>query len=207
MTKETTTAERARNDEMEQRDISAFIIAGGQSQRFGRDKALFEYRGRPLIQHVIDAVRPAIGKITIVADDTGKYAFLGLPCHKDEIPGMGAIGGLYTALLRADTGRVFVTACDMPGLSPGLIGFMAEASRGFDVTVPCIDGWAEPLHAIYTKTCIDPIEKNIRSGQRQIIRFFDAVTVRRITEEEIRQYGDPEAIFKNINYQEDVKEQ
>lgn len=185
-------------------DISAFIIAGGQSQRFGRDKALFEYRGKPLIRHVIDAVRPAIEQIAIVADDADKYAFLGLPCHRDAIAGLGALGGLYTALLRAGTERVFVTACDMPGLSAGLIRFMAEESSGYDVTVPWIDGRAEPLHAVYAKTCIEQIEKNIRSGQRQIIRFFNDVSVRKVTGEEVGHFGDPALIFRNINYPDDV---
>jgi molybdenum cofactor guanylyltransferase len=189
---------------MEQQSLSACIIAGGRSSRFGSDKALYPYRGRPLIEWVIEAVRPAIPEIFIAADDAERFAYLGLPCYPDEIPGMGSLGGVYTALRRAGTGRVFVVACDMPSLSTDLVRHMAALSTAFDVTVPLVRGEFEPLHAVYARPCIGHVEKCIHEGRRRIISFFEHVSVRSVTEEEIRRYGEPDRLFMNINYPEDT---
>ncbi len=186
--------------------ISAFIIAGGKGRRFGGDKALFRYRGRPLIEHVIGAVRPVISSIAIVADDAERFGYLGLPCYPDAITGAGAFGGVYTALLRSETERAFVAACDMPWIDTELVRFIVSASEGHDVTIPCIRGEWEPLHAVYAKTCTEKMRKSLESGRRRIISFFDSVSVRTVTEEEIRRFGDPDRIFRNINYLEDAGE-
>lgn len=184
--------------------ISAFIIAGGKSRRFGADKALFEYRGRPLIEHVIEAIRPVTGRIAIAADDGGRFRYLGLPCYPDAIPGAGAFGGVYTALLRSETERVFVAACDMPWLDTGLIRFIVSVSEGYDVTIPRPNGRFEPLHAVYSGACTAHMRDSLERGGRRIISFFENVSIRTVTDEEISRFGDPDRIFRNINYQEDT---
>ncbi len=184
--------------------ISAFIIAGGKSSRFGQDKSLFPYQGKPLIEHVIEAIRPVIERISIIGGGAERFTFLGIPCRGDIIPGLGPIGGVYTALHESETERAFVFACDMPGLNTELIRFMASLSEGFDVTVPAVNGKYEPLHAVYSKSCITHIEKSIRDGNRRTVGFFDRVSVRSVTGDEIRAFADPKTVFRNINYREDV---
>ena len=190
---------------MDAHEISAFIIAGGRSRRFGEDKALFDYRGMPLIQHVAESIKPAIGKIAIVADDAERFAFLGIPCYRDIIPGMGPFGGLHAALTNADTVRIFVFACDMPGLDADLIRYMAAESEQYDVTVPYIEGRYEPLHAVYSKSCLAPVEKRIRDVNRRIISFYGNVSVRPILEQEILRFIDPKLVFRNINYRHEAE--
>ncbi len=192
--------------EMHSTGISAFIIAGGQSSRFGGDKSLFLYHGKPLVERVVSAVRPVMDTITIIGGDAERFAFLGIPCRGDIISGLGPLGGVYTALRVAETERAFVLACDMPGLNTELIGFMASLSKGFDVTVPVVDEKYEPLHAVYAKSCIPHIEKNIQDGKRRIIGFFDMVSVRAVTEEEICAFSDPKSVFRNINFRDDVND-
>lgn len=190
---------------MDASEISAFIIAGGKSTRFGEDKALFIYRGKPLIEHVIERIRPVFEKIAIVADDSEKYAYLGFPCHVDIIPGLGPLGGLYTALKRADTDAVFVFACDMPECSRELIRYMIRESAGCDATVPVKHEYHERLHAIYRKSCIGAIEKRINDGQRQFSSFFEDIAIREIRDDEIWKFGDPDIVFRNINYRRDAE--
>jgi molybdenum cofactor guanylyltransferase len=185
-------------------DISAFIIAGGKSSRFGEDKALFKYRGRPLIEHVIEALLPVFTRIAIVGNNAEKFKYLGFPTFDDIITGIGPLGGVHSALHNAATERVFIFACDMPGLDSGLIQSMIELSDNFDVVVPVINGFYEPLHAIYSKSCIAPIDKLVQDGERQIFRFFEQVAVRPVTADEIRVYADPETAFKNINFRNDA---
>lgn len=188
----------------ERMDITAFIIAGGRSSRFGEDKALFPYGGGTLLEHVIGTIRPAIPRIAVIADVDGKYDIPGVPCHGDLIPGYGPLGGLHAALHRIGSGSAFLFPCDMPYLSADLIRYMVSASGEFDVTVPYYGGYYQPLHAIYSKKCLAPVEARIEKNQRRIISFYDDVTVRRIREEEIRSLVDPYRAFRNINFRRDI---
>jgi len=185
---------------MKNPDISAYIIAGGQSRRFGQDKALYPYQGRPLIEYVIEAAGRVFDRIAIVADRADRFSYPDIPCHSDIISGQGPIGGVLTALRYADTDRVFILACDMPELDSGLMIHMNAVSEGYDVTVPWVGEYYEPLHAIYAKNCLMPIEESIRKGKRQIVSFFDQVSIRKVTEEDIRKFIDPSLAFRNINY-------
>lgn len=187
-------------------DMSAYIIAGGKSSRFGEDKALFKYRGKPLIEHVIEAVLPVFTRIAIVGNNAEKFKYLGLPTHDDIVAPIGPLGGVYSALHQADTNRIFIFACDMPDINSGLIRYMVEHSENADVVVPVIGGFYEPLHAIYSKSCIAPMETLIQEGKRQIFRFFEQVTVRQVTADEIRVYADPDRAFRNINFRNDADE-
>ncbi len=188
-------------------DISAFIMAGGQSKRFGRDKALFPYRGVTLIERVIGAVRTVIPRVAIIADTADRYRFPDIPCYADIMPGLGPAGGVYTAVRVAETGRAFVFACDMPDLEAGLIRYMISVSDGYDVTIPLIGGNYEPLHAVYSRECGGPMEKSIRRGERRIVGFFDDVRVRPVTEEEIRKFADPSRAFRNLNFLHEAGEE
>jgi molybdopterin-guanine dinucleotide biosynthesis protein A len=185
---------------MYHKEISAFIIAGGKSSRFGEDKALFIYRGMPLIALVAKVVGSVLGPPSIIADEGERFGFLGLPCYGDLLHGTGPFGGVYSALAYAATERAFVFACDMPELDPGLIRFMAGESKGFDVTVPLVNGNYEPLHAVYAKSCLGLMEMRIKQGQRRIVGFYGEVSARTVSEDEIRRFADPSRVFRNINY-------
>lgn len=76
-----------------QETVDAYIISGGRSVRFKQDKSLYEFNGKPLIGHVYDAIKPLFRNISIIADDTVKYRFLGIDTHPDIIPGLGPLGG------------------------------------------------------------------------------------------------------------------
>ncbi len=187
--------------------ISAFILAGGKSRRFGDDKSIFMFRGRPLIEHVVEAIQQVIGHIAIVGDVSGKFAYLGLPSYEDIKAGIGPLGGLYTALQKAETDRIFVFPCDMPGLNTGLIRYMSALDIGsHDAIVPVIDGFYEPLHAVYSKSCLDPMESHIREGSRQIVRLLKKINIRVVTEKEISVYANPRTVFRNINFQDDLND-
>lgn len=186
-------------------NVTAYIIAGGLSKRFGRDKSLYPYRGKPLIEHVLETLRSVFSDIGIIAADGDRFASLGVPVYPDSIPGLGPIGGIHTALLRSAAPKTFVVACDMPFLSAGFIRHMTGLCGGHDAVVPWVNGCFETLHAIYSRACLAPVERAIALGDRRIISFFGEVDVRRIDEEEIGRHADARLIFRNINYLEDIE--
>lgn len=185
--------------------IKGCIIAGGRSGRFGADKSLHVFNGKTLVQHVYDAVHPVINEIFIAANDKEKFSFLGLDVVPDIIPGIGPLGGIYTALESFNINRVFVLPCDMPFLSADLIRFMCSEAGDYDIIVPKIGDWYQPLHAIYSHRCAYAIKASIIRGDYKMTGFYKGLKPRIITEDEVRRFGDPSVIFKNINFREDLE--
>ena len=186
-------------------DISAFIIAGGKSQRFGQDKTLYEYEGKPLVSRVYDAIEPVFDNISVVANDSEKFSFLGLDVYPDIIPGLGPIGGIHTALKFSSTDRIFAFAADMPYLNTDFIRYMTEIPDLYDVIVPAPDGYFEPLHSIYSVKIISRIEYQINGGSSKISNLFNSDDVRVVTDDEIIFYDDSLKLFANVNRLEDIK--
>ena len=166
---------------------------------------MYIYQDRALIEHVIGILQLTFKNIAIIADETEKFKYLGLPTYPDIIQNLGPIGGIYTALSRSKTEKIFLTACDMPYLNKNFIRYMISVSSDFDAVVPFINNNYESLHAIYSVNCLTPIKKWIDSENLRIISFFDDIRLRRVLENEITQFADIRKIFKNINYLEDIK--
>jgi len=188
-------------------DISAYILAGGKSSRFGENKALYDYEGTPLVQRVVETVRSVIPSAGIIANQPELYTFLGLPIHTDIIPGLGPLGGIYTALSYSSTRYVFMAACDMPDIAPKVIEYMISITGDNDVIIPWNDGLYEPLHAIYSRSCLEVIESMLKREQRRVSILLENenITTRKVLRDEINSLADPSLIFRNINFKADLK--
>ncbi len=186
------------------REVSCAILAGGKSSRLGNDKALLEIDGVPLIQRIALRLGRISDDVMAVGTELSRLRFLKVRLIEDLIVGAGALGGIYSALKAAKHEHVFVVACDMPFVDMNLVRYLVLLSEGYDVVMPYIGGEAEPLHAVYGKTCLLAIEDAIRAGKRRIISFLPRVKVRDVREDEI-QVLDPEfRSFFNVNTPEDL---
>jgi molybdopterin-guanine dinucleotide biosynthesis protein A len=185
--------------------IDAYIIAGGKSLRFKRDKSLYEFNGKPLIKHVVDAISPVFKSVSIISNDTDKFSFLDLPVAPDIIPELGPIGGIYTALTISAGKKIFAFACDTPFIDREFVEYMISKIADNDIIIPSVSNRFEPLHAIYSYSCLPFILKLIESGDRKIINFFDSMKLLSITEEEIKKFDSELKLFQNINYFEDIE--
>jgi molybdopterin-guanine dinucleotide biosynthesis protein A len=189
-------------------DISGIILAGGKSLRFGHDKILEKIGNASLLEQVISRITSLTRDIIIVTAE--ERAFVPLAGHPktritaDILPGQGSLGGIYTGLVRSDTFYNLVVAADMPFLSEPLLKYMIEVSDGFDFVLPRVNNYYEPLHAIYSRNCIAPIEAIFQRGRKVIIDLFDHVKVRFIEAEEIERFDPEHLSFFNINTKEDL---
>ena len=108
--------------------VSAVILAGGQSRRLGRDKAVEPIGGIPLIRRVIERVEHVAGEVLVVVADSSRGGELPLdPRHQvvlDRYPGTGSLGGIFSGLEAASNPWVIAVACDMPFLNLSLIDRM-----------------------------------------------------------------------------------
>ncbi|MCY4023998.1 MAG: molybdenum cofactor guanylyltransferase [Anaerolineaceae bacterium] len=182
------------------------INAGGQSRRMGRDKALVQLDGRPMLEHVIERVS-GLGQAQtlLVSNDHEAHARFGLPMVRDSLPDGGSLGGIYTALMHSHYGHTLVVACDMPFLSPTLLRYMlALCEGGYDVIVPRVDGFPQGLHAVYSQACIAPVRAQIEAGRLKVIGFYDQVRVRYLDEDEWRPLDPTGRALGNINTPEEL---
>ena len=191
-------------------DITTIILAGGQSRRLGRDKAVELFKGEPLIRRVIRRASAPVNAVdvVVVVADAARGAALPLgPCHRwavDVFPDCGSLGGIYTGLDAAQTEWSLVVACDMPFLSAPLLTRLAASLEGIDAVVPIIDGRPEPTHAMYSRRCLPAIEQRLRAGELKIAGFFDDVAVHYLPEDELRRFDPKLHSFFNINRPEDL---
>ena len=133
-------------------NISAVLLAGGESRRMGKDKATLLFRGRPLWKIQFDLLRTLQPEeIFISARVDPPWRPSNVQFVSDEPPSRGPLSGLSATLARISTDYLLVLAVDMPLMSEDylrLICNLIESDRG---VLPMIGDRAEPLAAIYPK--------------------------------------------------------
>jgi molybdopterin-guanine dinucleotide biosynthesis protein A len=184
---------------------SAIVLAGGASSRLGTDKAFLLVAGEPLVARTVHKLAALSDDLIVVTNDPAPYEPLALPVRlvPDERPSFGSLMGIYSGLKKARHSLALVVACDMPFLSLPLLRTMLSLAQGYDVVIPAWDGLLEPLHAIYGKTCLPAIARQVERGDRRIVGFFDQVRVLYLDKRTIER-GDPLHLsFFNVNTPQD----
>lgn len=192
-------------------DISCIALAGGKSTRLGRNKLAERIGEKSLLERVIDILACLKGEIILVTAKDSDLPQLGdypdVKIVKDIFPGKGSIGGIYTGLVTSNSFYNLVIACDMPFLNPDLLKYMITVSKGFDVVVPRIKGEIyEPLHAVYSKNCIDPLERLIKNNVFRIIELYPLIKVKYLDDSEIGRFDPQKLSFFNINTENELRE-
>ena len=184
--------------------LTTVIIAGGKSSRMGSDKSFVPLLGKPLIEHVLSSIDGIGDEAIIITNRPDSYAHLGLPIYQDVYPDHGPLGGLHAALFYSTHPHIMVVACDMPWLNKSLLEYMVSLATTADAIVPRWQRFPEPLHAIYNKSCLRPIEAKLKTKSLKLISFYSDVTVRFVEAAEIARYDPAGRSFANINTPEDL---
>jgi molybdopterin-guanine dinucleotide biosynthesis protein A len=189
--------------------LTIAIQAGGLSTRMGQDKALMPFLGRPLIAHIVERLGALADELIVTTNDPENYAFLGLPLFQDPFPGLGALGGLYTALNAARQPLVAVIACDMPFVLPDLLRAQRDLliREEADAVIPRSPEGLEPLHAIYRReACLPEVQKALEAGERKMTAWLPAVNVRVMEPHEVAAIDPGFRSFINLNRPEEFHE-
>lgn len=182
----------------------AAIIAGGASRRMGRNKALLEVEGEPLVARVAAVARAVFPEVFVVTSSPEIAAAARLPAVPDIFPGKGPLAGIHAALRHANA-PVFCCACDMPFLDAAYIRFLCEQLGNYDAVVPRIHGYSEPLHAIYTPACLPVMETVLQGKVGPVDNVLRQLRVLFVDEEEARRFDAELRMFENWNTPDDVK--
>lgn len=182
--------------------FNGYILAGGKSSRMGTDKGLMLFKGKAIIEYVIEQLQPAVNKVTIVSNNP-EYEKFGFAVIADLIKETGPAGGIYTALNHTDTTLNFIVSCDMPFISKEAIEFMFQNKGKSQIILPVRQGKMEPLFGIYSKDCLfkwhELMEGAIIKLQEMVIHF----RLNKIEVDNNVQFSD--SLFMNINTKKDFE--
>lgn len=187
---------------------AGFVLTGGQSRRMGRDKALLEVGGQPVVWRVVERLRLAVVEVFLVGAPE-RYAHLGIPAWGDRWADRGPLAGIVTALGVSRYDWNLVVACDLPYLETRFLEFLLEqagATPEADAIVPQTQDTWQPLCAAYHRRCLSVFERVLAEGHPKIARAFSEVRVRAITPDELERFAFSERMFKNMNTPEDYAE-
>lgn len=187
--------------------VTGIILAGGKNVRLGRNKAIEKVGGINLIERVVGRLEPITSQLIIVVAREN-HRLPKIPQAKfviDIFPDSGPLGGIYTGLKASMNDTNIVVACDMPFLSTALLGYMSSIINGYDAIVPrSVSGMYEPLHSVYSSTCLPFIKKHLDDKQLAIVPFLSEIKVYYVGEKEYRFYDPSQMSFFNINQQIDL---
>jgi molybdopterin-guanine dinucleotide biosynthesis protein A len=189
----------------ETRAISAVVLAGGKSSRMGCDKAGVIVDGVALWQRQVATLRClAPEELFISGREDGPYAGAGVEIVPDITPGRGPLSGLEAALLRAMQEFVLVLAIDLPAMTSEFLSLLVSkaAASGLGL-VPRLNGWFEPLAALYPKSCLPMVRECLRSGDLSMQNFVDTAIASGLVRAKEVSSADA-ALFRNVNTPGDV---
>jgi len=186
--------------------MTGIILAGGKNTRIAEEKAFIQLEGgQPLIARIIEVLRGLFPEVLIVANRREAYLEYELPVVEDLIKGKGPLGGIFTGLCLSTSKYNFVVGCDMPFIEASLVKFMVEGCEDYDVVIPEIGGDAEPLFALYSKSCIAVIFEHLMRDNLKTREILDKLKVKRIGKKEIERFDPRRLSFFNLNTPADQK--
>ena len=185
--------------------VTGVILAGGKSRRMGRDKAFLPFGNGVLIERVIDVAHSVSDELLLITNTPEQYQRFGLPMVSDVIPEAGSLGGIYTGLVHAKTPYSLALACDMPFVRPEFLRFLCEMVAEADVVIPKNAADFQPLCAVYSQACREPIRQRIETKRLKITGFFDQVRVHVIAGEVLARYDPHDVMFFNANTPEEYE--
>lgn len=190
--------------------LTVLVLAGGYSERFGCNKALYEVNGRPLISYVLEVARLLSENVIIsvkpeLSDIAGLFPYAEVVIDSLELK--APMVGLMSSLRVVRTEYVAVMTCDSPLVKPEVVRVLYGLARGRSGAVPAWpDGRLEPLQAVYhSGELLEGVEGCFARGDLRVrcalesMRSLILVPIARLRE------VDPELeSFVNLNSREDV---
>ncbi len=183
------------------------MLAGGESARMGRDKALIELEGVPLILRVAGLLEPLTGR-SIVIGQPERFDGLDLQVIGDDQPGLGPLGAISTALRNTRRPWNLILGCDLPFLTgPWLEHLIARAVHSSNaVVMPRSEGGLEPLCAMYHQRCEQAISAALARGVRKVTDGLADLRMEIIAPAEWKPFDSEGLLFKNMNSPADYEE-
>ena len=192
-----------------QEPLSVTILVGGYGSRMGGiDKAALELNGKPLLDHVLDAISPFAAETFVVANDDRLVGDSRFTVLHDPEPHAGVLPAMLTALNAVSSPLMLLLACDMPFVNRDVVRLLRDYAARYDAVMPYVQSFPQAMHAIYRVAPCREAVRNLledENGGRRMISFLDDVNAIRIPEDEIRKLDPEIRSFFNVNTPYDLE--
>lgn len=164
-------------------DLSSIVLAGGQSSRMGRDKALIEINGVPLLQRICQVAQACTSSVSVVTPWPDRYHSLLASGEQIVIDRLsqGPLVGFAQGLAQVQTEWVLLLACDLPNLRAAVLQtwmtHLPSLTQEIALLPRSEKGW-QPLCGFYRRDCWEPLQSAIDQGERSFQRWLATQSVR-----------------------------
>lgn len=153
---------------------AGFVLAGGRSSRMGREKALIEFAGQPLVSHALAILRGAGLDAAIV----GPRPIFGAiaPVIEDAKAGRGPLAGVCAALASTSARWAVFLPVDMPLLPASLVAVLVRRAQitGMPVTVASVNGFAQTFPVVLDRAVLPNLEFDLNAGAGGCFSAFES---------------------------------
>ena len=186
-------------------NITAAVLAGGRGTRMnGVDKGLVSLAGRPMVEYVLQALRPQVARLLINANRSLEtYAGYGVPVVPDRESGFaGPLAGVEAVLAAAQTPWVVTVPCDGPLVPPDLVDRLAsalEATPAADIAAAHDGERLQPVYALIPTDLLDDLTAFLGAGERKVNRWLEGHRLA------VADFSDRTEAFVNVNRPDDSR--
>jgi molybdopterin-guanine dinucleotide biosynthesis protein A len=192
--------------------VAGYVLAGGGSTRFGRDKALAKVGGVPILERTIGLVISATEEVVIVGPRE-RYEEFGVEIVRDRWPGEGPLGGIITALevtAQSPAKREWnlIVSCDMPFLTREWLVFLTEQASKSEaqIVAPSSPKGPEPLCACYRTNAAGALRRAFEGGVRKVTDGWKCLSTEVLDESVWKRFDSAGRLFWNMNTAADFEE-
>jgi molybdopterin-guanine dinucleotide biosynthesis protein A len=188
-------------------NISAIILAGGNSTRFKKDKALLKWEGEYLLVRQVNLLKSMFDEVLVVTGDERRYdGLVDARVVEDLVKGKGPLGGIHAGLSFSSNDCNLVIPCDLPFLRKEVLLLLIDRFDGqAQVILPVARGYIEPLVGIYHRSCLPSIERLLRGNRLKVLELLGLVPFRLIPEPDILKVDPDLRSFFNLNSPDDYE--
>ena len=185
---------------------AGIILAGGLNRRMaGRNKARLPIEGQTILDRLVALLGAFFDPIIIVTNQPRDYLDEGVILVTDLVDIRSSLTGIYSGLFYSPRPHAFITGCDMPFLKQELLELIVKNLEArWDVVVPVTEEGYQPLSAIYSRRCLEPIANQLAERKLKVSHFFSKVRIKKVPETSLRQVDPELKSFFNINTPEDM---
>lgn len=185
---------------------AGYVLTGGRSSRFGRNKAFEDVDGRPMALHVAELIRPVVDSIALVGPAI-TYQDLGLRVIEDSVDGFGPVAGILAAVEDSAAPWILVAACDLPNIRLQFLEmlFRRAESSNVDAVIPlAADGREQPLCAVYGKSMAEPLRQAVQGGVAKVAAAIRGANLAYLLPPEYAALDPSGEMLLNVNRPDDL---
>jgi len=182
-------------------EVTGVLLAGGKSRRMGEDKRYLVVGEQTLLERSLGVLRSMFHEVLVVIAQDSAPLDIDARVVRDLVPDCGSLGGIYTGLTQATSPYIFAVACDMPFLNQAVIAQFTSRRGAADIVIARLADRLHPMHALYSKQCLQVLEQMIQARQLKIQEMVShtSLRVQYVTEADLLTIDPSGHSFYNVN--------